>query len=275
MQTFNFEDFLKYTNKQINSNRLNELAWLIGFSEGDGSWHVDTKSNRTYFIINQKDPKVLYRVRSILGFGKVRDYKTFFRFSVTDRKGTFYLIQLFNGNLVLKKSYEAFNLYLKVFNVTGKTKLLGVDEQKQIELSCKRPLPTLKDAWLSGFIDAEGCFSFDKRSGRVLSALRFHLTQYDELDLFNHLAAFFLVNVAEFSNSNDPTRKFLRIYLQGAKVSILINYLDLFPLYSEKSIMFVKFKKILTRLIDGKDHSLRRSSARLIRLTESLHKYKK
>lgn len=272
MQTFNFENFFKYNpQKKITNNYLNDLCWFVGFSEGIGSWYVDSKSRRTYFIINQKDAKVLYKVRSILGFGKIYDYKTFFRFSVTDPKGTFNIIQIFNGNLVLNKSLEAFSLYLTIFNNTGKTRL-SIEKQQIIILNNDKILPTTKDAWLSGFIEAEGCFSFDRRRGENLSSLRFHLTQYNELDLFNHLAAIFSVNVLEFSNDKNIDKKFLCFYLQGFKVVVLLNYLNLFPLYSEKSIMLVKFKKILTRLTDDNNHTLRRSRARFLRLIASLNK---
>ena len=43
----------------------------MGFSEGDGSWQVDPnqKTRRSIFIINQKDPQILYKIKSLIGFG--------------------------------------------------------------------------------------------------------------------------------------------------------------------------------------------------------------
>lgn len=64
---FNFDNFFKI---DINVKRTieyeNLLTWFIGFSEGDASWQFDEKSKRNYFIINQKDPKVLYKIKKIL-----------------------------------------------------------------------------------------------------------------------------------------------------------------------------------------------------------------
>ena len=45
------------------------LEWYIGFSEGNGSF--TTSTNRCYFIINQKDIQLLYKIRKKLGFGQI------------------------------------------------------------------------------------------------------------------------------------------------------------------------------------------------------------
>ncbi len=272
MQTFNFDNFFKYnTDKKRSLAYENDLIWLIGFAEGDGSWYVDIKSNRTYFIINQKDPKVLYKVRGLLGFGKIRNYKTNFRFSVTDQKGTFNIIQLFNGNLVLNKTRESFVTYIKIFNQTKKNNL-DINLRAEIIFHNNILIPTLNDAWFSGFIDAEGCFSFDKRRGLNISALRFHLTQYNEIKIMQNLAIFFEVNLVTFFNKVSPEKSFLRFYLQEAKINILLNYIEKYTLYSEKTIILAKFKKILYRLTDNRDHNLRRSHVRFARLIDNLNK---
>lgn len=56
-----------------------------------------------------------------------------------------------------------------------------------IKLSTSTAVPTFKDAWLSGFIDAEGCFSATARNRRI--QLRFSLKQKAEEQLFKDLEA--------------------------------------------------------------------------------------
>ena len=68
-----FTAFLANTNfptKPLTS----DLEWVIGFSEGDGSFIVD-KSGYVSFQVTQsvRDVQVLFRVRQILGFGSVSE----------------------------------------------------------------------------------------------------------------------------------------------------------------------------------------------------------
>lgn len=81
----------------------------MGFSEGDGSFSVDNKTNRVQFIITQKEADVLYKIRTTLGYGKVYLHKDgYYRYIVSDRKFLKYLIELFKGRLVFKKTQERF-----------------------------------------------------------------------------------------------------------------------------------------------------------------------
>ena len=82
------------------------LEWFIGFSEGDGSFALDRRA----FCINQKDPKLLFRIKKKLGFGSV--YETsdpgIWRYSVTGHTNCLRLYYLFNGNLALEKTIDRF-----------------------------------------------------------------------------------------------------------------------------------------------------------------------
>lgn len=185
MSTFNFDIFLQ--NNDIYKNSIDyfkQLSWFIGFSEGFDSWQVDIVSNRNYFIITQKDSKVLYKIRNILGFGKVKKYGDCFRFIVADQKGTLKIIQICNGNLLLEKCKNRFSIYLQVFNNFSKLNLVTHD-RASIDLIYNELKPSLNDSWLAGFIDANGCFSFDKGLGDNVSALIFHITQCNDLIIFN------------------------------------------------------------------------------------------
>ena len=105
-QAFSFDYYFEhYKPQHIKSKNSTFLEWFIGFSEGDGSFIVSKQ--RCYFIINQKDIKLLYNIRTSLGFGQVITYsqnnRTYGRYVVQDQKNCKRLTHIFNGNLVLKK----------------------------------------------------------------------------------------------------------------------------------------------------------------------------
>lgn len=119
---FNFKPF--YDNAPHFNHNLPDtsfLEWFIGFTEGDGSFGLQkspTLSNpnntRPYFVINQEESQVLYKIQKSLGYGvvdQIHDKITgqhYFRYTVTKIEHIAHLIHLYNGNLILKKSVYAF-----------------------------------------------------------------------------------------------------------------------------------------------------------------------
>jgi hypothetical protein len=79
---------------------FNWLTWFIGFSEGDGA--ILTYKGRPTFVITQKEKEILLHIQKVLGFGIVREYKSFSRYFVLDKQNIYLLTLLFNGNLVLE-----------------------------------------------------------------------------------------------------------------------------------------------------------------------------
>jgi hypothetical protein len=66
---FNLAPYFQATGK-MDGSLVSFLEWLIGFTEGDGSFMVE-KSGHVSFQITQRDVQVLYFVRRRLGFGRV------------------------------------------------------------------------------------------------------------------------------------------------------------------------------------------------------------
>jgi hypothetical protein len=54
------------------------------------------------FVITQKEKEILLHNKKVLGFGIVREYKSFSRYFVLDKQNIYLLTLLFNGNLVLE-----------------------------------------------------------------------------------------------------------------------------------------------------------------------------
>ncbi len=226
--TFNFQTFNQHLPQHIKHIDPEFLEWFIGFAEGDGSFivsHKDIERNgtgpvlgakaqtckacgsgrvlwtsrscrpepagaavhvpeRLMFFLTQKEVQVLHMIRSTLGFGKVFSHGgQYFRYSVTDKESIDRLIYLFNGNLLLNKTNKRFHDWVQARNI------LTTEPIRPLQPSKKLQEILLSSAWLSGFIDAEGCFNIVKTSEKRYSLgfrirCRFILGQLDEKSIF-------------------------------------------------------------------------------------------
>ena len=147
--TFNFYNYKQNTVSHKNHIENSFLEWFIGFAEGDGSFIVSNQ--RLFFIINHKEPQILHKIRTNLGFGKVSYYLSYSRYIVADQSNVDRLIFLFNGNLLLEKTNAFFSLWLDARNLYSKDPICFLSQNKYQTLS--------GNGWLSGFIDSKGCFN--------------------------------------------------------------------------------------------------------------------
>lgn len=232
--TFNFKNYYELLSKSkltlTQKPSQGFLEWFVGFTEGDGSFIVS--KNRLFFIINQKDIRVLHFIKKTLGFGTVSNYGNYSRYIVTKRDHLEFLILIFSNNLLMNKTTARFNLWAQSF--------YGID------LSSK-PLKIqnlTKSGWLSGLIAAEGCFNaiVQKRTDNNYTRvrLRFIIDQKDEVDILNLIQRNFdvgrVIPRQDGANFRFLTDTFLA-------VPIIIKYLDVFPLYHyNKSIAYNRWK---------------------------------
>lgn len=157
---FNFLNFFSEYKSHISAELpcKDFLTWLIGFSEGDGSFIVSRRGDLS-FVISQdtRDIQVLNMIQNNLKFGKViKQGKTVSRYVVQDKIGLYLIALLFNGNLITLHKINRYQNFLEnvnVYNNNGRIKL------PNIKLSAFSVKPTFQDGWLAGFCDAEGCFS--------------------------------------------------------------------------------------------------------------------
>lgn len=186
--TFNFYNYKQNTVSHKKHINTSFLEWFIGFTEGDSSFIVSNQ--RLFFIINQKEEKILYNIRTNLGFGKVSTYQNYSRYIVADKTNVDRLIFLFNGNLQLEKTKRLFRLWLSARNQYSEKKICFLTTKKEIHtknqifsiqegiqkkecIQCVRTLQKQsnnkkkqdlsfnfsENGWLSGFIDAQGWFN--------------------------------------------------------------------------------------------------------------------
>lgn len=202
----------KKDKKVFNENSfpsIDFLSWLIGFTEGDGSFIVNNRGDLS-FVITQStsDIKVLEYIKDNLKFGKViQQSKNNSRFICQRKIEIELIVHLFNGNLILPSRKISFEKFLAAFNIWVKK---GSVNLNNVKLITSNILPSLENTWLTGFTDAEGCFSCSLLNNSNAFKIRFQIAQKGEINLpiLNHLGILFkegkvnphhVKNVYEFS----------------------------------------------------------------------------
>lgn len=93
---------------------------------------------------------ILFMIKKKLDFGlvEVQDFpKNTYCYIVKDKKNILELISIFNGNIFLDTRKKEFKLWLVAFNLKYK---------QSIPVLNNRFKPSLNDAWISGFTEAQG-----------------------------------------------------------------------------------------------------------------------
>lgn len=215
---WNFAFFFKEEFKQDN----NWLSWFIGFLEGDGA--ILEHKGRSSLVLTQKDDTVLHEIYKTLKIGKVKHFydnkgnQKYSRYIVSDNKSIFLLYLLLNGNLVLQSRVNQLTKWNTALNNASKFQysLFYTQEvPKKIEMVKES---SLNDGWLSGFTDAEGCFSVKIEGGRLRRQnyvkLLFILDQKNEEVVLNKISLLF----------SSVTKAKLRTINKYVKVQNLVNY---------------------------------------------------
>lgn len=272
--SFDFQLFYKY-GQAPHVQRISEafLEWFIGFFEGDGTFYFyDTldkrngrKSCRLLTSFAQKEKNIVEIVHKTFGFGNIRMSKkkdqVYWRWEVGSKEGLERLAWLFTGNLILPKRQTQFLEWLD----TG--------QRQNLFLSLDRAKPwasevSLENGWLSGFIDAEGCFYANNRetkNGRRNSTgnlgdffyqnqlaieQKLTLVQKDinggEKTVFLKILFLFesQSSVYNFTNGKSNT-KYIRIEFGCKKTQKrLIDYLCIYKLRTFKNTSFHKWRKL-------------------------------
>lgn len=248
--SFNFLAFRQYyftlfgTSAHNISN--NWLTWFIGFVEGDGAIQTYAKGTRLRFVLTQKESAILYHIQKKLGIGTVKHFpqgksgnkNDFYRWSVDKFSHILLLAFLFNGNLALTHRIQQLSLWIQTLN--------NRFVKNTVLLNTTPVLITLKDAWLSGFTDAEGCFNVSITSntryalGYVIK-MRYLLDQKDSCILLSVRNLFGFGKVTLRYNTDEV----YRYTATGFKFMYdIISYFKEFPLLTKKGRSFEKWLAI-------------------------------
>jgi hypothetical protein len=234
-------------NKKISKDWLN---WFIGFNEGDGSFIIDGKNN-LQFVITQKDIKVLDMIHDTLKFGRViKQGKYTYRYIVEQKPLIELMILIFNGNMLLPSRIKRFKNFLETYN---KKAIKGKIILSPIEFIKPENEPSLNNAWLSGFTDAEGCFTISIKSTTGF-AIRYILSQKHEenLTFFSKLILLFNTGIIE-NHYNHNNYSYVISGLKNCSKLLESNYFERFSLKTNKNNSYLLWKDLYFKLL-RKDH---------------------
>lgn len=262
--SWNFEIFNKHSNKVISKEWL---TWFIGFSEGDGA--ILTTKGKARFLLTQKEGAILHHVQEVLGFGQIKIKPGYSRFIVTDTKSILLLLYIFNGNLVIPHRQRQLEDWINTLNNS---------ENLNLALIPILMKPTLFDAWLSGFTDAEGCFNINIRprlktvTGYRVS-LRFLLDQKNAESTLLHIKNLFEFGQVNVRRDTNSVYRYSNNSIKG--LLPVCDYFVAFSLKTKKIESFKHWLKIFTMLLN-KEHLVQeglvkiRAIAKIINIDNSL-----
>jgi hypothetical protein len=250
---FNFENFYSKYSEHLPQNNLPSikfLTWLIGFTEGEGSFIINNRGDLCFVITQSNmDIYVLEFIKEILGFGKVISHsKITSRYVTQNKKEIELLIHLFNGNLILPRRKEKFEEFVRGFNrwVTKGRIQLNIVEIKHTSI-----LPCLNNNWLSGFTDGEGCFTCSINNDKGFS-FNFNISQKWEqnVSILKHFGLLFNAGKV-LKHTSDNAYEYRISGLENCKN--IFTYFDNYNLITKKSASYIAWKKIHVDLLN-KNH---------------------
>ena len=250
-----FDKFNKLYSEKFNTTLdPNWLGWFVGFAEGDG-W-IGINEDRPVFVLTQKESKILYKVRDILNFGYVKEFDKFSRFIVRDQSHVFLLFHLFNGNLHIKHKIGQLVEWSKLFNtknmenpaLPGEGWILG-SASNPLEVITEPVKLSLNNSWLSGFVDAEGCFNVYVSKNNKGISLRFIVDQQEGLSVFDELKN--ILGTGSIYARKNNNYRFAITKLE--KLALVIEYFNVYILRTKKQLAFEKWKVVYYSVLN-KEH---------------------
>lgn len=252
-------DFCFNAFKSLNNHQYKDvpdafLQWFVGFVEGEGCFTVDFRNNLS-FVVTQRtaDVQVLELIRNTLLFGSViKQGERTSRYVIQNLRDLYKILLILNGNLLLPSRQKKFAKFLEVFNQKIQKNPKNLSKNlKVIEPRFSENTPSMKDAWLSGFTDGEGCFSVSFLRGSATYRIRYLVSQKgsENLPLLSSLIRLFGVGSIE-AHSKPNVYTFV---ISGCKnCEKVYEYFDLFPLKTKKAHSLTLWKEIHEQIIAKK-----------------------
>ena len=251
-------DYLKYKYHvrrltYINGNSSNFGPYLAGLWEGDGSlWIPSTThapSGKRYtphytITVNEKDYPLLLTLKSFIG-GHIRSKQGNHAYDlvVSNIQQLLNLVDLMGPHLRTPKIYR-FNLLIKWLNNNKNISLPIVEVDTSHVLS---------NAWLSGFIDADGSFDVRVRTqvegkgkNRVEVRVRLEQRKVDPGSGVSYACILESIANAFDVVLNTSIHHDVEYYLievtSPAKLIVVIDYIDKYPLFSSRRLDYLDFR---------------------------------
>jgi len=253
------------SNLSANSQDDNFGYYITGLIEGDGSIYVpkierSIKGKKNYpsiqIAFNLKDLPLAMLIQKKLGHGSLSRVKgaNAYVLTINNNEGIILLVNLINGKFRTPKIHALFNL---IDWLNNKNQHIYI-EKKALDTTS-----LLSNAWLSGFIDADGHFSvrtsLSSQYKKIECKLEISQRQNDKNGNNN---LYFLEEIAKlFLTTVKPIRmetKFpqYRIRTTSLKGNLCVeNYLLNFPLFSTKYLDSMDWFKVIGYFKSGQHYA--------------------
>ena len=205
--------------------------------------------NILVFVLTQKESKILYEIRDILNFGYVKEFDKFSRFIVRDQSHVFLLFHLFNGNLHIKHRIGQLVEWSKLFNTKNMEGWILGSASNPLEVITEPVKLSLNNSWLSGFVDAEGCFNVYVSKNNKGISLRFIVDQQEGLSVFDELKN--ILGTGSIYARKNNNYRFAITKLE--KLALVIEYFNVYILRTKKQLAFEKWKVVYYSVLN-KEH---------------------
>lgn len=279
--TFDFTNYIEsyrpqHKWKEDTTTTITFLEWFVGFTEGDGCFccTMEKGRSRVRFTLGQKDVKLLHKIKKGLGFGYIipDGGGDKFVFRVDDVIGIRRIQSIFNGNLVLPKRRVQFVAW-----VNFKPQIQG----PTFRLIDRPKLPTLQDAWISGFIEAEGCFYVkldalkNKPGFFYIKSQKLTITQtdvYGEIAVLDHIKKLFRSETKTYLVKRPNC--FQIVMEDKRSQQAVVEYLQRFCLLGKKRIAALRWWRLYL-MRQNRRKLLLMNQKKLERLCKNLNKSQK
>lgn len=276
----NKHDLNHYTNHALLINKASNVNtnfahYITGLIEGDGTIHVpkterSVKGSLNYpsiqIVFDLKDLPLALIIQKELGHGSIsrKKGKNAYIYTVNNLEGLLLLVDLLNGNMKTNKVYALHRLiywYSQYKSIFIKKKGHNIDSMSS-------------NAWLSGFIEADGHFSIRSTELGKYPKIecKFELTQTQK-DKNKRDNMFFLEEIAlNFESIVKPIRKHsdnpeYRIRTTNLKANLaVVDYLKKYPLFGTKFSDYMDWTKVVELFNQSAfDHKLNMSYVKLLK----------
>jgi len=275
---FNFDQYLTYGKpKHVSNPNIYFLEWFIGFFEAEGSFchWFDGKKWRCQIEINQKDPKLMYKIKKNLGFGNVTQFKKidqiYWCYSTSSFINLKRLIFLFNGNFITVHKNRRLSNFIKSFNKLYNFSIIRL--KSQIQLS-------LETYWLSGFLEGDGGFWATQRKKpnqkklKTGLIIKFYITQKNEVRLLNNIKMLFEIptSIYKINNGHTSVKYNLLETCHLKSLKYIKAYLETYPFLGQRQILIKQWIRLMNYKIN--DYPLTfKSITKLTRLILSIKNF--
>lgn len=233
--------------------------YLAGLIDGDGHF---SSQQQLVIVFSSPDVQLAYYIKSIIGFGNVRQVKdkNAYLYIISNKDGILKVINLINGKL------RTINKFNQVIN-----NILALPKYSKENIEFKiNDSSDFHNHWIAGFSDADASFQIKvvNRNNKPRPEIRLNY-QIDQKDKN------VLLFIKDIFGGNIGYRESQNTYYYGStsfgSARKVINYFDNFHLQSTKHTNYLKWRKAYL-LISEKQHLTEIGVDEIIKLKNTMNR---